>query len=160
MKKTDIALILGVIVVIIISIFAFSSNSNKIEKPILLEDDFTGLKQIKYSEYSDLVENDSKFILLIEREGCSYCEAFEPIIEETTLEKEIPVYKVDIAEFSDDDINNFYESNRFLKKGDWGTPTTLVLQGDQVIDTLEGYVEKDELVEFLDENVEVAKASE
>ena len=47
-----------------------------------------------------------------------------------------------------------------MKKGDWGTPTTLVLQGDQVIDTLEGYVEKDELVEFLDENVEVAKASE
>ena len=32
MKKTDIALILGVIVVIIISIFAFSGSSQKIEK--------------------------------------------------------------------------------------------------------------------------------
>ncbi len=158
MKKTDIALILGVIVVIIISIFAFSGSSQKIEKPILLEDDFNGLKEISYSEYNELVENDSKFILLIVREGCTYCESFEPIIEETSIEKNIPVYMVDIATFSEDEMSKFYESNRFLSKGEWGTPTTLVLQGDQVIDSLEGLTEKDKLIEFLDENVQVAKS--
>lgn len=160
MKKTDIALILGVIVVIIISIFAFSGSGNKIEKPILLEDDFAGVKEIGYSDYSQMVEENKNFVLLVVREGCTYCESFEPIMEETVNEKNIPVYVIDIATFTEDELNEFYESNKFLSKGDWGTPTTLVLQGSVVIDSLEGMTEKDKLIEFLDENVKIAEKSE
>ena len=159
-KKTDIALILGVILVIVISIFAFSGNENKIEKPIILDDDFAGVKELAYTDYSKMVEENKNFVLLIVREGCTYCESFEPIMEETSTEKNIPVYLVDIATFTEDELNEFYESNKFLSKGDWGTPTTLVLQGSTVIDTLEGMTEKDVLIEFLDENVKIAEKSE
>lgn len=160
MKKSDIALILGVVIVIILSIFAFSNKGENMKESVTLSDDFAGVKQISYSEYNTMVEEDKTFILLVSREGCTYCESFAPIIEEVSNEKNIPIYKVDIATFEEDELEEFNSSNSFLKRGDWGTPTTLVLKGTEVIDTLSGLTEKDKLIEFLDENVVVPEVSE
>jgi len=160
MKKTDIALILGVVVVIIISMFAFSNKTPKTETPVTLSDNFGEVRQISYSDYNTMVEDENTFILVVSREGCSYCESFIPIIDEVSKEEQIPVYIVDLATFTEDEATAFTESNSFLKRGDWGTPTTLVLKGTEVIDTLAGYTEKDSLIEFFDETVVVPEISE
>lgn len=160
MKKSDIALILGVVVVIIISMFAFSNKTPKTETPVTLSDNFGEVRQISYSDYNTMVEDEKTFILVVSREGCSYCESFRPIIDEVSKEEQIPVYIVDLATFTEDEATAFTESNSFLKRGDWGTPTTLVLKGTEVIDTLAGYTEKDSLIEFFDETVVVPEISE
>lgn len=160
MKKSDIALILGVVVVIIISMFAFSNKTPKTETPVTLSDNFGEVRQISYSDYNTMVEDENTFILVVSREGCSYCESFRPIIDEVSKEEQIPVYIVDLATFTEDEATAFTESNSFLKRGDWGTPTTLVLKGTEVIDTLAGYTEKDSLIEFFDETVVVPEISE
>lgn len=160
MKKSDIALILGVVVVIIISMFAFSNKTPKTETPVTLSDNFGEVRQISYSDYNTMVEDENTFILVVSREGCSYCESFRPIIDEVSKEEQIPVYIVDIATFTEDEATAFTESNSFLKRGDWGTPTTLVLKGTEVIDTLAGYTEKNSLIEFFDETVVVPEISE
>lgn len=160
MKKSDIALILGVVVVIIISMFAFSNKTPKTETPVTLSDNFGEVRQISYSDYNTMVEDENTFILVVSREGCSYCESFRPIIDEVSKEEQIPVYIVDLATFTEDEATAFTESNSFLKRGDWGTPTTLVLKGTEVIDTLAGYTEKDSLIEFFNETVVVPEISE
>ena len=155
MKKSDIALIVGVILVILISIFAFSGKEDKIEKPVVLSDSFAEVKSTTYSEYKEMLDNNKTFIILIVREGCSYCQKFEPIVKEVVSEKSIPVYQIDIATLEENELQDFQNSNKYLKNNDWGTPTTLVLKGSEVIDSLSGYTEKDEFVKFLDKNVKL-----
>lgn len=40
-------------------------------------------------------------------------------------------------------------------QGKWGTPTTLFMYGNSVIDSIPGYVDKDEFVKFVKENFKV-----
>ena len=39
-----------------------------------------------------------------------------------------------------------------MKRNNWGTPTTLFMYGEYVVDSISGYVEKDALVDFVKEN--------
>ena len=155
MKKSDIALIVGVLLVIILSIFAFSSKKETVEKPVVLSDSFGEIKEINYTDYKTMIDEEKTFIILIVREGCTYCEQFAPIVKEVVEEKQIPIYSIDIATLEENEIDEFQASNSYLKNKEWGTPTTLVLQGSEVIDSLSGYTEKEKLVEFLDKNVKL-----
>ena len=42
-------------------------------------------------------------------------------------------------------------SNDYLMENSWGTPTTLYMHGEKVIDVIGGYVDEDELEDFLDD---------
>lgn len=159
MKKSDIALIIGVVLVIILSIFAFSNKTEKIEKPVILSDNFGEIKDIKYADYKSMIDEGKTFIVLIVREGCGYCEQFAPIVKEVVEEKKLPIYSIDISTLEENQVEEFKNSNSYLKTKDWGTPTTLVLQGSEVIDSLSGYTEKDNLVKFLDKNVKLPDES-
>ena len=44
-------------------------------------------------------------------------------------------------------------TNKYLKRNEWGTPTTLFMLGDRVLDSIGGYVEKDSIEAFLDGKV-------
>ena len=110
MKKSDIALIIGVVLVIIISIFALN-KTNKIEKPVTLSDDFSEIKEISYNDYESMMEDGKTFVLLIVREGCTYCEQFNPIITEVVTEKHIPVYSIDISTLEDKESEALQKSN-------------------------------------------------
>lgn len=153
MKKSDIALILGVIVVIIISIFAFKDTKEEVKEPIVLSDDFAEVKQISYDDYDAMLSEEKTFILVISREGCGYCDMYLPIIKEVAEEEQLPIYSVDLATFTEEESAAFSESNSFLKKGDWGTPTTLILKGSEVIDKLSGYTEKESVIEFFEKTI-------
>lgn len=156
MKKNDIALIVGVILIIVISIFAFGNNDEtKVELPLTLSGEETGTIEIDYSTYKSKVDNDENFIVVIERTGCDYCEMYMPVLEDATAELAIPVYYIDIANITEDEYNELSETNSYLKRNKkWGTPTTLLMSGDIVVDSISGYVEKEEFIEeIIDENV-------
>lgn len=159
MKKSDIALIVGVLLVIILSIFAFSSKKDNIERPVVLSDNFAEVKDIKYADYKNMLEEGKTFVILIVREGCTYCEQFAPIVKEVVEEKKIPIYSIDIATLEENEVEEFQKSNSYLKNKEWGTPTTLVLKGSEVVDSLSGYTEKDKFVKFLDKNVKLPEES-
>ena len=44
-------------------------------------------------------------------------------------------------------------TNNYLKRNQWGTPTTLFMLGERVLDSIGGYVEKDSVLSFLDGKV-------
>lgn len=158
MKKSDFILI-GVVLLIVV-LAMFSSKGTKayddVEYPLELVGD-SGLHQITYSQYKSFVENDDAFIVVIERSGCSYCIQYMPIVEEVAKEKKIPVYYIDTDTLSTEDMGELSNTNNYLKKNSWGTPTTLFMLGDRVLDNIPGYVDKDEFLSFIEGKVIVGE---
>lgn len=153
-KKSDLVLIGGVILVILISLLAFNGNKEEIEVPVTLEGD-PGINEITYAEYEDKIDSGKPFIVMIVNDGCSYCKMFVPVMTEVAEEYSIPVYSLNLAILTSDEYNSLSNSNSYLKRNEWGTPTTLLMQGKTVIDSIGGYVEKATLIEFMEKNVKL-----
>lgn len=154
MKKSDFILIGVVLIIIVLALFSSKGNIEleEVEYPLTLAGE-SGLHQITYGEYETMVENKDAFIVIIERAGCSYCIQYMPIVEEVANEKKIPLYYIDTDTLTNDEYNLLSTTNSYLKKNSWGTPTTLFMLGDRVLDTIGGYVDKDNFLSFLDGKV-------
>lgn len=148
MKKTDIALVIAVIVVLIIG--AFVMKGTKAEKgyelPLTLSGD-VGLKKLSYAEYQEKVDNKEAFVFIVERTSCSHCQNFMPVAEKFAKDEKLPMYYIDTDEMGEEDWKKLPKSNSFFKKnGDnWGTPTTIVLAGSEAVDYIEGETTAEEL---------------
>ena len=154
MKKSDFILIGVVLLIAVVAIFSSKGTIalEEVDYPLTLVGD-AGLHQITYDKYESMVENGDAFIVIIERTGCSYCTMYMPIVEEVAKEKKIPIYYIDTDTLSEAEYNKLSTTNNYLKKNSWGTPTTLFMLGDRVLDTIGGYVEKDSVLAFLDGKV-------
>ena len=154
MKKSDLILVGLVLVIVVVAMF--SSNGTQsledVDYPLTLNGE-VGLHQITYGEYEDFVDSEEPFIVVIERAGCSYCIQYMPIVEEVAKEKKIPLYYIDTDTLSQDEFNLLSTTNNYLKRNNWGTPTTLFMLGDRVLDSISGYTEKDSVLAFLDGKV-------
>lgn len=154
MKKSDLILVGAVLAIVVLAIFSTKGTKaeEEINYPLTLAGD-AGLQQITYSDYESKVENGDAFIVIIERAGCSYCVQYMPIVEEVANEKKIPIYYIDTDTLSEDEFNLLSSTNSYLKRNNWGTPTTLFMLGDRVLDNISGYVDKASVLSFLDGKV-------
>ena len=145
MKKSDFILIGLVLVIIVVAIFSTRGTKAEedIEYPLTLTGE-VGLNQITYSDYKKMVEDGDAFVVVIERAGCGYCQMYMPILEE---------YAKTSCKTSSSIFNELSNTNKYLKKNNWGTPTTLFMLGDRVIDVIGGYVEKDSIDRFFKDRV-------
>ena len=154
MKKSDFILI-GVVILIIV-VAALSTKGNieeaKVDYPLTLVGD-AGLHQMTYNDYEEKVKSGDPFIVVIERATCGYCQQYMPILEDVADEKGIPLYYIDTDTLTGDENNLLATTNSYLKRNQWGTPTTLFMLGERVLDTIGGYVEKDSVLSFLDGRV-------
>ena len=154
MKKTDFILIGAVLLIAVIALFS-SKGTKALEEvtyPLELYGE-KGLNQISYNDYKKLVEDKEAFILIIERAGCGYCQMYMPIVEEVAKEKKISILYIDTDTLNTDEMNELSNKNSYLKKNNWGTPTTLFMLGDRVLDSIGGYVEKATFESFIDGKV-------
>lgn len=159
MNKKDILLIVGVVLIVIAAFFAMDSTSAnpEIEVPLALSKNEVGAIKIDYNTYESKIENNENFIIVIERTGCSFCEKYMPVLETVTNKLEIAIYYIDTADLTQDEYQKLGESNSYLKRERWGTPTTLLLSGKTVIDSIGGYVEEKTLTEFVEKNIILTK---
>lgn len=151
MKKNDIALILGVIIVIVVGVFLMKGTKAKptYELPLTLSGQ-AGLQKLSYSEYQQKIDNDESFVVIIERTSCSHCQNFMPVAEEFASSNKLPMYYIDTDEMEDSEWSLLETSNSFFKKQgeNWGTPTTIVLAGNTAVDYIEGETDADSLLDF------------
>ena len=157
-KQKDLILILLVVVLLIVALFVTMKKEPEldIELPIALQGE-AGFTEITYSEYEEKMNTEAPFLVVVVRDGCGYCEMYEPIFEEVAGEYKIPIYYINMSNLSSEEYTALGTSNSYFKKnqGNWGTPTTLFMYGNSVIDSISGYVDKDELVDFVKENFKV-----
>ena len=155
MKKSDFILIGVVVLIVVLCLFTSKGNEDleEVNYPLTLNGE-SGLQQITYNEYEDKVDSGDAFIVIIERDGCSYCTMYMPIVEEVAKEKKIPIYYIDLADITSSEFSKLEKNNKYLKRNsNWGTPTTLLMLGDRVLDALGGYTTKDGVLSFLDGKV-------
>lgn len=156
-KQKDVILVLLVLVLLVVGLILTTPKKEKIdiELPVTLSGE-VGFTEITYNEYKEKVYNKELFLLVIVKEGCGYCEMYEPIVEEVANEYKFPSYYINLTNLSEEDIEELANTNKYLKKNvRWGTPTTLFMYGENVIDSISGYVEKDTFVDFVKENIKV-----
>ena len=155
-KQKDIVLILLVVVLLIVACIVTTTKKENIniELPAVVEGT-PGTKTITYTEYEELMNSNKPFLMVIIQDGCGYCEMYEPVVEEVANELGIPVNYLNLTNLSSEESNKLSKSNSYLKKNQWGTPTTLFMVGDKVIDSISQYVDKDTFVSFVKENIKV-----
>ena len=158
MKKTDLILIGVVLVLIIVGIFSSRGTAalDDVEYPLTLAGE-VGLNEITYEQYEKMVKNGDAFIVVIERTGCGYCQQYMPLMEEVAKEKKIAVTYLNTDNLSEEDMNKLSTTNNYLKRNEWGTPTTLFMLGDRVLDSIGGYVEKSSIEAFIEGKVVVGE---
>jgi len=100
-----------------------------------------------------MVENGDAFAVVIERTGCYYCQMYMPILEEYVNEAKIAVTYINTDNLTEEESELLSTTNKYLKNNEWGTPTTMLMKGNRVIDTIAGYVEKDAIKKFFDGRV-------
>ena len=155
-KQKDIILILLVVVLLVVGLVLTSPKKEKldIELPVALTGE-TGFTEITYNQYMEKVNNNELFLVVIVRDGCGYCEMYEPIVEEVANEYKLPLYFINLTNLTDEERDELSSTNKYLKRNKWGTPTTLFMYGENIVDSISGYVEKDDFVSFVKENFKV-----
>ncbi len=149
--QRDIILILLVAVVLVIALVLTKKPKLDIELPVALAGD-AGYNEITYADYEAKMEAKEPFLVIIVKDGCPFCEDYEPIVKEVAEEYKLPINFINLTHLSDEEFDKLATSNLYLKRTQWGTPTTLFLYGNTVVDSIGGYVEKDELMEFVRAN--------
>lgn len=155
-KQKDIILVLLVVVLLVVGLVLTSPKKEKldIELPVALTGE-TGFTEITYNQYMEKVNNNELFLVVIVRDGCGYCEMYEPIVEEVANEYKLPLYFINLTNLTDEERDELSSTNKYLKRNKWGTPTTLFMYGENIVDSISGYVEKDDFVSFVKENFKV-----
>ena len=81
-------------------------------------------------------------------------EKFDVMIASSKRVKDVIYYVSSIvSNLTENEFNELSNTNKYLKKNNWGTPTTLFMLGDKVIDVIGGYVEKDSIDNFFKDRV-------
>lgn len=150
-KQRDIILVLLVAVVLIIALVLTGNKKLDIELPIALEGE-AGFTEITYLEYEEKLNTEAPFVVVIERDGCSYCEKYHPVVENVANQYGLPIYYINLANLTSEEQSSLSTSNTYLKTKQWGTPTTLFMYGNTVVDSIGGYVDEDTFKEFAEEN--------
>lgn len=152
-KQKDLILVLLVAVVLVIALVITGSKEPKldIELPIALEGE-AGFTEITYSQYEEKLNTEAPFVVVIVRDGCGYCDEYKPVVESVANEYALPIYYINLSNLTSDEQNALASSNTYLKKEQWGTPTTLFMYGKTVVDSIGGYVEKETFEKFAKEN--------
>lgn len=156
MKKTDIALIVVVLLIIIVGILSFGKQELGYTLPLTLNGE-AGLTEISYTEYKEKMESKEPFIFIVERTDCSYCITYMPIAKQFATDYNIPMYYINTDNLTAEEQSALSTSNSFFKKNinNWGTPTTMILVGTESIDEIPGATDADGLYDFVTKYVEL-----
>lgn len=140
--------------------------AEKLEEYNLIDEyGFTDLEEIDYDKYYSLLKSKKEVVILIEREGCSYCEMAAPQLRRASYLTGTKIYSLDIY---DAFMGNYYPdqatedqkkiAKKFMSSLDvygegFGTPLLLVVKKGKVVASYtNGYAEASVYVDFLKEN--------
>lgn len=141
MKKGQIIVLIIAVIVIIGTFFAssiYDKKRIKISKEII-------------DKYNELYNNDELSIIYIGRTGCGYCEKYDPVIKEVVEEYKLSYYYIDLSKLTKSDRESLYNSGEVFKDENFGTPTTIIASNKNILKSHIGYMDKDNLIKFLQE---------
>lgn len=131
---------------------------DKDAKPKETEEDKTNkentsdLNFIEVEKYLELVKSKEKSIIVLSQTTCSYCVAAKPILNKIAKEKDITINIIEINKISDnDEYTAFIETLEGFGMEEFGTPHTMIVQGNKELDNIVGLATEAEYIELFKE---------
>ena len=135
-KNKNTIIFVGIIVIILAVLIVLSTCLSK-----------KTLKEITYDEYTKLVEKGEDFVIYFGEENQSYNN-----IKEIISNSDATSYFVNTKNLTDEQREKLYASDKYFAEEEWGTPLNLLYKDGKRIDVLNGYVDENELISFLQKN--------
>lgn len=115
---------------------------------------------IDFEDYEDIVDEKGTHVVVIGQTTCSHCIAYKPALNKVAGEYNLTINYLDLTKMSEEDYNEFVESLKeieyndpdFVEKGSFGTPLTLIIENEKVIDYISGQRTNSQLVRELKKN--------
>lgn len=121
------------------------------DNKIIGEDQELLLNYIGYDEYDKLLNSDKKNVIVVGQSTCSYCVQAKVTLNDIVEENDITINYLNISYLTEEEGEKFESSLDYFENS-WGTPIMMIVQDGKLVDIIEQYVDKDEYVEFLEEN--------
>ena len=109
------------------------------------------LNEIDIDEYLKLKKGSSKSVIFIARPGCSWCQLYTPIMKNVVYLYDIKVNHLNTDKLTIDGVTKLLESDDYFSEG-YGTPLTLIVQNNKIVDMIEGYTSKENTIQFFKDN--------
>ena len=101
---------------------------------------------IDYSKYEKLISGKNKSIIVVGQTTCRHCIAFKPAMNTVAGKYNVTINYLNLTDLDDTSRSSFFDSlkklgfddEEFLKDGSFGTPTTLVVQNNKIVNYITG----------------------
>ncbi len=146
--------VVGLIVLLVVLSVVTKPASEKNDTNTTVDDsELTSINFVEYDDFMSKLESGEKAIFVLGQTTCGYCTMYKPVINEVASKYDVEFNYININTLEQEQYSNLKDSIDYLKENDdWGTPLTLVIEDNKVVDKINGYTEKDEVVEFLTKN--------
>ncbi len=119
---------------------------NKVSEEADEKIDVSQLNEELIAEIENMLNSESKDLLILGSSTCPYCTRFTPVVENVAREIEFDYIYVEIDKESRD---TYFKIVELLDLGEFGVPYSLVLSNGSVTGELSGYREKEDFIKFL-----------
>ena len=133
--------------------FSFLQDNGLIGEDEVLPAEYENLKEITYSEYTNLINSDTSKIIVIGQTTCSACITAKPYYDKIAGEYGIDIYYLNYTKLSYDEQTALSTSlDYFVENESWATPLMLIVKNGETLASDTGFASKEEVVSFLQEN--------
>ncbi len=103
------------------------------------------LTDINFSEFKNLFKSSQKHIVVIVKDDCSFCIAFEPVLKEVLEDLDLKIYRLSTTNMSNKEIEDLYDYVYIDE-----TPSTYIIKDGNVFKSISGNQSKDIIASFID----------
>lgn len=106
----------------------------------------------KYLEkFESAISGDEQKIVLVGRDNCVYCQLFTPLLDYMSEKYGFDYLYVNTNKITTKGLNGVLEKLK-INKDEFGTPHLSLVKSGNIIDEIAGYVDENELLQFLKNN--------
>lgn len=118
------------------------------------EDATLSLNYINLEEYKQLIDSNTSEVIVVGQTNCSHCMMAKPALLSIASEYGIKINYLNMTELQQEEngtelISEFNSSLTYLETEEWGTPLMMVVKNHEVVATSNGYISKDNYINFL-----------
>lgn len=110
------------------------------------------LTNVTYSEFTEFLQGNTKTVVIIGRQGCSWCQKYNPILKKVNGKYDLDIKYLSTDNFTTEEYYNYLTIDTTSADEGIGTPITMIISEGKIIDRIDGYVEQSSLETFLKNN--------
>lgn len=118
------------------------------------EESISNLTVINVSKMKELFSSNDTKIIFVGSLTCPHCTAIKPVINSVVKDLNVTVYYLDLSTMTDEENNEYYSINEFLKNNN-SIPLVMAVKNNEVIDSFVGEKDSKDVEEFLKKNLNI-----